>query len=95
MEIKYTEKPIVQRPYKKQVIAYATLTDCKYKTTTEKAIIYFSKQKISRKINVSREDKETLKRDIKKIREMLTNEKPPRKTSKEKCKYCEVEKYCV
>jgi len=95
VDTKYTDDVVVQRQYRKQLDAYALLLDYRFDTNVTRGIIYFSKQHKTRVIDVTNEDKKTLLRDIENIQKMMTNETIPQKVSQEKCKYCEVEKYCV
>jgi len=95
IDTKYTDQVIVHRQYRKQLHAYALLLDHHFKTNVKRGIIYFSKQREPRIIDISHEDKQGILRDIAEIRRLIANEAIPRAVSSEKCSYCEVKKYCV
>jgi CRISPR-associated exonuclease Cas4 len=95
VDTKYTDEIQIYRPFRKQIIAYAILLDHEFKTNTTMGILYFAKQKKIRKVKITREDKVHILREIEKIRQLMRSEKMPRKTSSDKCGYCEVKKYCV
>jgi len=95
VDTKYTDEVVVQRQYRKQLHAYALLLDYKFKTRVVRGIIYFSKQREVRVIEITEEDKAALRRDIERIKRLIDSEAMPRAVSRDKCKYCEVEKYCV
>jgi CRISPR-associated exonuclease Cas4 len=95
VDTKFTDKVVVQRQYRKQLHAYALLLDYRFDTKVTRGIIYFSKQHKTRIVEVTSEDKKALQRDIENINEMITNETTPKKVHQQKCKYCEVQKYCI
>jgi len=95
VDTKYTDSTVPQRQYLKQLCAYALLLEEWGKKPVKRGLIYFSQQKKIHSIDISHEDKESIKRDVKIIEKMLDSESPPRPVSPEKCRYCEVKKYCV
>ena len=95
VDTKYTDEAVVRRQYRKQLHAYALLLDHHFETNVRRGIIYFSKQREPRIIDISHKDKEGILRDIVNIRHLRLSEEIPRAVSPDKCRYCEVKKYCV
>jgi len=95
VDTKYTDEVIIQRQYLKQLFAYALLLEKQFKLNVIRGILYFSKQKETRMIDISYENKQSILRDISQIRDMFSNESLPRGAPPEKCGYCEVKKYCI
>lgn len=95
VDTKYTDEVWVQKQYRKQLHAYALLLDHRFKTNVVTGVIYFSKQKETRTIKITEEDKRALRRNIEYIKRIIASEVMPRGVSQEKCEYCEVKKYCV
>ena len=95
IEIKYSNYMNIFRGRKKQLTAYALLLEQKFDRKVTKGVLYFPKQNKLVKVSIEQGDKEALKKDIAKIRELLSSEKIPMKSSREKCIYCEVSKYCI
>ncbi|HDQ06988.1 MAG TPA: CRISPR-associated protein Cas4 [Candidatus Bathyarchaeota archaeon] len=95
VDTKFTDEVVVQRQYRKQLHAYALLLDYRFDTNVTRGIIYFSKQHKTRVVEVTSEDKKALLRDIENINKMITNETIPKKVHQQKCKYCEVQKFCI
>ncbi|MFA5868217.1 MAG: CRISPR-associated protein Cas4 [Candidatus Bathyarchaeia archaeon] len=95
VETKYTDFVSPQRHYLKQLYAYALLLEEWGGAPVKKGIIYFAQQKKSIAVDITRDDKESVMRDIAVIERMLSSEEPPRAVSPEKCSYCEVKKYCM
>ncbi len=95
VENKYTDFAVPQRHYLKQLYSYALLLEEWDGRAVKRGIIYFSQQKKPVIVEITSEDKESIMRDIQAIERMLASEEPPRAVSPEKCRYCEVEKYCI
>jgi CRISPR-associated exonuclease Cas4 len=95
VETKYTDAPIPQRHYLKQLYAYALLLEEHTGKPVKRGVIYFSQQREPRLVEITHSDKEAIKRDIETIVKMVEGESPPRQVSPEKCRYCEVQRYCV
>jgi len=95
VDSKYTEGIGVLRQYRKQIVAYAVLLDHAFGVKTKRGIIYFPQQKEAVEVTVTEEDKYSLNRDVRVIRQILSKELIPRKVADEKCNYCEVKRYCV
>ncbi len=95
VETKYTDFASPQRHYLKQLYSYALLLEEWGGRVVKRGVIYFSQQKKPETIEITSEDKESIIRDIQIIEKMLASEEPPRAVSAEKCRYCEVEKYCI
>lgn len=95
VDIKYTDHVRVYRSFRKQIIAYAILLDCEFDINVTMGIVYFAKQKRAKKLEITREDKIHIIREIEKVRQLMDSEKCPPRVSMEKCSYCEVKKYCA
>jgi len=67
VEVKYTDQVLLRRPYLKQLYAYALLLDEFFKTNVKRGVLYFSKQRVSRMVEISHSDKREILSDIKKI----------------------------
>jgi len=46
-------------------------------------------------VAISQGDKESLIRDLERMRRLIASEKMPPKARREACRYCEVSKYCT
>ena len=95
VETKYTDVPVPQRHYLKQLYAYALLLEEWTGKPVKRGVIYFSQQRESKSVEITYGDKEAVKRDVEAIVKMIAEESPPRQVSPEKCRYCEVQRYCV
>lgn len=94
VETKYTDEAILHRRYLKQLYAYALLLDHELRTGVRRGVVYFSKQREARTVEISDEDKQGVLRDVVLIRRIIASEEIPR-PNPERCGYCEVRKYCV
>jgi CRISPR-associated exonuclease Cas4 len=95
VDTKFTDHVIVQRQHRKQLHAYALLLDYRFGVNVTRGVIYFAQQRRSVPVEISGSDKEDLKRDIRRIEEILSGELVPRGVAREKCGYCETKQYCV
>lgn len=95
VETKYTDFAVTQRHYLKQLYAYALLLEEHSRLPVTRGVIYFSQQRKPVLTEITYSDKESVKRDIEAIQRMIREETPPRPVSPEKCRYCEVQRYCV
>jgi len=95
VDVKYTDHVRIYRPFRKQIVAYAILLDYEFDTNVTMGIIYFARQKKAKRVEITREDKAYILREIEKVRQLMSSEKCPPRVSTEKCGYCEVKKYCV
>jgi len=94
-EIKYTDYVAAYESRVKQLVAYAILLEYNYKTRVRMGILYFPIQNRQIRIDISHEDKESLMKDLEKMRRLIASEKVPPKARREACRYCEVSKYCT
>lgn len=95
VEIKYTNSADVKKHWKKQLTGYSMLLEKEFDFSVSRGMIYFPEQNETIFVDIKKQDKEHLKKDIKRIRELIKSERIPRKVSEKKCSYCEVKKYCV
>jgi CRISPR-associated exonuclease Cas4 len=95
VEIKYSEYMDAFRSRKKQLIAYAILLEKKFNRIIDEGILYFPDQNKQITLPISYEEKKHLIKDIEKIRSLILSERLPLKSNTERCKYCEVAKYCA
>jgi len=94
-EIKYTDYVSAYESRVKQLVAYAILLERNYKTSVRTGILYFPIQNRQIKVAIGHEDKESLIRDLERMRRLIASEKMPPKARREACRYCEVSKYCT
>jgi len=94
VDTKYTDEVILHRRYLKQLYAYALLLDHEFRTDVRRGVVYFSKQRAPRTVEISDEDKRGILRDITQIRRIIASEEIPRPNT-ERCGYCEVKSYCI
>jgi len=94
VDVKYTDIPTIQKHYKKQLTAYAILLDKQFNTNVRRAVVRFAKQRKSVHTPITWKDKKTLMAELQNIRSLINNETIPKPASPEKCRYCEVRKYC-
>jgi CRISPR-associated exonuclease Cas4 len=94
VDTKYTDEVLLHRRYLKQLYAYALLLDHEFGTEVRRGVIYFSKQREPRTVEITDEDKQGVLRDIAQIRRIIASEEIPR-PNPERCGYCEVKKYCA
>jgi len=95
IEMKFTDFNYPSFHWKKQLTAYAMLLEEHFNTSVKRGIIYLIQQKKQFEIPIRPVEKKFILTDIKKITNLITSERIPRKTDKNKCKYCEMIKYCV
>lgn len=94
LDVKYSDFTAVRRNWKKQLVGYAILLEKYLDRRVDCGILYFPNQKRSIRVPISAEDKESLLKDVQRIRSLLKSEGMPRGVRKEMCRYCEVAKYC-
>jgi len=95
VDTKFTDHVVVQRQYRKQLHAYALLLDYRFGVNVTRGVIYFAQQRRPVLVEVSEGDKEDIRRDIRRIEEIISGELVPRGAAREKCGYCETRQYCV
>jgi len=94
VDCKYTDTVRVYRGFKKQLVAYCLLLDHAFHVGTNRGLLYFVQQREALEVPVTGEDKHFLRGDIESIRKILTHEAIPSMVTRQKCAYCEVERYC-
>lgn len=94
VDVKYSDFGAVRRNWKKQLVGYSILLERHFNRRVDCGILYFPSQKRSIRVPISPEDKESLLKDVQRIRGLLKSEAMPRGARKEMCRYCEVAKYC-
>lgn len=94
VDTKYTDEVLLHRRYLKQLYAYALLLEDEFETDVRRGVVYFSKQREPRTVEITDEDKQGVLRDIAQIRRIIASEEVPR-PNPERCGYCEVKKYCA
>lgn len=95
VEVKYSDYVTAYTSRQKQLTAYAILLENKFNQKVDTGILYFPAQNRQIKIPITHEDKKWLIADLEKIRQLILTEKVPYKSKSEKCRYCEVIKYCM
>ncbi|MEM0359010.1 MAG: CRISPR-associated protein Cas4 [Candidatus Hadarchaeales archaeon] len=94
VDVKYSDLPYVSRAWRKQMLAYAVLLERSLGVRIRRGLIYLLPSHRTFWLNILPEEKEALKRDLEKIREMIASDQVPRAASPEYCGYCEVAKFC-
>lgn len=94
VELKYSDFPELDIRWKKQLYAYATLIDSNFDTIVKRGILYFTKQNITKFLEITYENKKSIEHDVEKILNMIRTEYLPPKTENKKCKYCEMIRFC-
>lgn len=96
IELKYSSFTNIQLNWRKQLIAYALLLAENYKKKVKQGVLYYTSQKRAEKIRFTDLDFDLLRKDIKKLHQILKKElKPAVLKSNKKCAYCELENICV
>ncbi len=94
IELKYSDFPELDIRWKKQLYAYASLMDSNFNTIVKRGILYFTKQNITKQIEITYENKKQIELDVEKILTLIRTEHLPPKTESKKCRYCEMIKFC-
>lgn len=92
IEVKYSDFDQIFENWKKQLLAYGLLLEKRFGRPVRRGIFYFPKQKEREIIEFSPEDKKSVLRDVKNIRQLVKSEKMPR--GRERCGYCELTWIC-
>jgi CRISPR/Cas system-associated exonuclease Cas4 (RecB family) len=82
VDIKYASYPFLSTDRVKQIVAYSILLDHNFHTNTRRGIVYYPQQNKQDSIKISASDKESLMKDLERIRSILSSEKIPRKTAR-------------
>lgn len=94
LDMKFTDRPYVTREWKKQLTAYAMLIEDQTGRKVATALLYFTKQNRTERIEITQQDKQFVLKDLEDIRKLIASERLPRKTNPKKCGYCEFRRYC-
>jgi len=94
VETKYSDLCYPTRAWRKQIIAYVSLLEKTLKQKVTHGLLYFLPSKRALLIEVRAEEKRELERDVERMREILLSDSIPRPIAAERCKYCEVARYC-
>ena len=92
VEVKYSDFDQIFENWKKQVLAYALLLEKRFERAVKRGVFYFPKQKERKIIEFSPEDKRSVLRDVRNIRQLVKSEKMP--TGRYRCGYCELINIC-
>jgi len=95
VDVKYSNATSVRINWRKQLIAYSLLLESHFNTTIKRGIIYLPQQRKQLQIDVTKDLKEVVKLDIKKIEGLIESEKMPNVVKGNQCNYCEMKKFCV
>lgn len=94
VDVKYSGLPYVSRAWRKQMVAYTVLLERILGVRIRRCMIYLLPLRRIFWINILPEDREALRKDLKKMRKIITSDQIPRPASPEHCGYCEVAKFC-
>lgn len=92
VEVKYSDFDQIFENWKKQLLAYALLLEKRFGKTVRRGLFYFPKQRIRRMVEFSAEDRQSVLRDVVKIRQLVASERMPR--ARDRCGYCEMTRMC-
>jgi len=95
VDIKFSRFRSVFYGWKMQLAAYSILVEENFHCRVEKGYIYLAETREWIEVEITPEDKETLAKTIRKVEELLREEKFPRASRSKKCGYCEMSKLCV
>jgi CRISPR-associated protein Cas4 len=94
VEVKYSDFAAVSRAWRKQAAAYAVLVERKFGVAVRRARIYVLPARRVLEVKLTAEEKRELRRDLERMRGLVESDRVPRGVSRERCGYCEVEKFC-
>jgi CRISPR-associated exonuclease Cas4 len=94
VEVKYSNLKYLPRAWRKQMIAYATLLERKLNRKVSKGIFYILPRKEALWVRVESEEKLQLKKDVERMRKIVNSDSIPPVSDTNRCKYCEMIKYC-
>jgi CRISPR-associated exonuclease Cas4 len=94
VDVKYTRFNEIFYNWKMQLVAYAVLVEENFGCIVKKVLVYLTETKDWIEVSIFPEDREALKRIVKRIKEIILNERYPPATKSRKCDYCEMSKIC-
>lgn len=94
VDTKYSDLRFVTLPWRKQLVAYSLLLERKFGALIKRALVYLRPSRHVFHVNITDEDKAALPRDLEKMRQAIDSDALPPKVSRDKCGYCEVQKFC-
>jgi CRISPR-associated exonuclease Cas4 len=94
VDVKYTKFDEIFYNWKMQLVAYAVLVEENFRCVVKKVLVYLTETNDWVEVSIFPEDREALKRIIKKIEGIILNERYPPATKSKKCEYCEMLKIC-
>lgn len=94
VEIKYSNLEHVSRAWRKQIVAYAVLLEKSLGVRIWRGLIYLLPSKRTLWVKILPEDKVELKKDLERMRELVSSDSIPRPVDSTKCGYCEFRRYC-
>ncbi len=95
IDIKFSRFKRVFYGWKMQLAAYSLLVEENFHCKVRKGYIYLAETKEWIEVEITPEDKKALVKIIRKVEEVLKEEKFPRASKSKKCSYCEMSKLCV
>lgn len=94
VEVKYSNLNKITKPWRKQLIAYAVLLERSLGTKINRGLIYILPSRHVFWLRIYPEDRAELKKDIQRMREIVSSDSIPIPVNQEKCGYCEFYRYC-
>lgn len=94
VEVKYSDLGHVSRAWKKQITAYAILLEKSLGKRVSRGLICLLPSKRIFWVRILPEDKAELKKDLERMREIVSSDSIPKPVDLRKCGYCEFRRYC-
>lgn len=95
VDVKFSRFRSLFYQWKMQLVAYSVLVEENFGCKVRKAYIYLTEGKDWIEVEIMPEDREALIKIIRKVEEIISEEKYPQVSKSKKCNYCEVSKFCV
>ena len=95
VDIKFSRFRTLFYQWKMQLVAYAVLVEENFGCKVRRAYVYLTESNDWIEVKIMPEDKEALVNIIRKVEEIIREEKYPQACKSKKCNYCEVSKFCV
>ncbi len=92
VEVKYSDFDQIFENWKKQLLGYGLLLEKRFGRTVKRGLFYFPKQRTRKIVEFTVEDKQSILRDVVRIRELVKSERMPR--GRDRCGYCEMSRLC-
>jgi len=95
VDVKYSRFKSLFYHWKMQLVAYAVLVEENFGCKVKRAYVYLTEGKDWIEVEITPGDREALMKIIRKVEEIIREERYPRASKSKKCNYCEVSRFCV